>query len=662
MTVVVTHTTPADSTFSSTGAAAWNADHALSGVGTMAEQNANNVAITGGTINNTTIGATTPSTGVFTTLTAQTEVLKGTGQNLLLQSQTFTNAYWGKVESTVTGNSTTAPDSTSTASTLFETTANSRHVIFGSQVVTSTIYTFSIYLKAQNTTFAQVQLAQTGLYFATLVNLSTGAIVTNTSSGSPTNTNSIITSVGNGWYRVAITLTLSASAGNVFYVVSTSNSATPTYEGAGNPTYVGNASNGIFIWGAQFELGSTANTYIPTTTTAVYGTPTLSFSGVASIGLQSDGSLYHQPAGTGAVQAQATTSSATGGNARGANAVDWQTLRDFAVKVASGVSSFLGGGQYNQASGGQSVTVGGNNVVTSGSKAVSVGGDTNTNAAQLAFLGGGYTQTLSSNGQFGFLGGGYANTLAGFYNVIGGGYTNSGTSGSAVTTQSSTMNGTTAVTLGASNASIKVGQLITGTFINSFPATYVAAISGTSLTLSQVASGSGTSTLSFFTPHGVVVGGGNNQATGSYSFIGGGGDAGTAANRNVASGDWSAVVGGRNNTASGSGSFVGGGGVFPTINNLYPNTASGIASAVVGGLTNTATNEGAFIGGGSGNTANGRYSFVVWWIWTGTTRGVIGYHGFPCNSNASSIDNSRSHNKPHCLLLGNETLQMQLPQ
>jgi hypothetical protein len=84
MTVVVTHTTPADSTFSSTGAAAWSADHALSGVGTMAEQNANNVAITGGTINNTTIGATTPSTGVFTTLTA-------TGQTTLGGDVVITN-------------------------------------------------------------------------------------------------------------------------------------------------------------------------------------------------------------------------------------------------------------------------------------------------------------------------------------------------------------------------------------------------------------------------------------------------------------------------------------------------------------------------------------------------------------------------------------------
>jgi hypothetical protein len=70
MTVVVTHTTPADGTFSATGAAAWNANHTLSGVGTLAEQNANAVAITGGTINGATVGATTPAAGTFTTLTA----------------------------------------------------------------------------------------------------------------------------------------------------------------------------------------------------------------------------------------------------------------------------------------------------------------------------------------------------------------------------------------------------------------------------------------------------------------------------------------------------------------------------------------------------------------------------------------------------------------
>ena len=44
----------------------WNDTHDIVGLGTMAEQNANAVAITGGSINGTTIGATTASTGAFT--------------------------------------------------------------------------------------------------------------------------------------------------------------------------------------------------------------------------------------------------------------------------------------------------------------------------------------------------------------------------------------------------------------------------------------------------------------------------------------------------------------------------------------------------------------------------------------------------------------------
>ena len=47
----------------------WNNDHTLTGLGTMAEQNANNVAITGGSVNGTTIGATTATTGRFTSVT-----------------------------------------------------------------------------------------------------------------------------------------------------------------------------------------------------------------------------------------------------------------------------------------------------------------------------------------------------------------------------------------------------------------------------------------------------------------------------------------------------------------------------------------------------------------------------------------------------------------
>lgn len=42
----------------------------ISGLGTMATQNANNVAITGGSINGTTVGLVTPSSGSFTTVSA----------------------------------------------------------------------------------------------------------------------------------------------------------------------------------------------------------------------------------------------------------------------------------------------------------------------------------------------------------------------------------------------------------------------------------------------------------------------------------------------------------------------------------------------------------------------------------------------------------------
>ena len=335
--------------------------------------------------------------------------------------------------------------------------------------------------------------------------------------------------------------------------------------------------------------------------------------------------LALQPKGTGALQAQATTSTTAGGNTRGANAVDWQTSRGVAGNVASGAYSVIGGGSGNSATTSYASVLSGLGNNAGGVVSIISGGQGNTASGNYTTIAGGVSN--NNSGQLSFVGAGQFNTAAGYYNFIGGGFTNSGTANAAVTTQSGTMNATTAVTLSGSNANIKVGQYITGTSIAGD--TYVAAISGTSLTLSKVASGSSTSTLSFFTPHGVIVGGGNNQATGSYSFIGGGGDAGTAANRNVASGDWSAVGGGRANQATGNSAFVGAGGWDGTF--LGGNTASGSYSSVVGGFSNTASANGGFIGGGQNNTANGIHSFMGAGAY-GTARSIVGNHVFSaCN-------------------------------
>lgn len=67
MPVTVNHSTPADGTFSATGAVAWDANHTLSGFGSMAEQNSNNVSITGGSISGVSgLGTVTSVSGTGT--------------------------------------------------------------------------------------------------------------------------------------------------------------------------------------------------------------------------------------------------------------------------------------------------------------------------------------------------------------------------------------------------------------------------------------------------------------------------------------------------------------------------------------------------------------------------------------------------------------------
>lgn len=60
----------------------------ISGLGTMSTQNANSVAVTGGTINGTTVGATTAAAGTFTTLTVNDNTTLGSSNT---DTVTFTS-------------------------------------------------------------------------------------------------------------------------------------------------------------------------------------------------------------------------------------------------------------------------------------------------------------------------------------------------------------------------------------------------------------------------------------------------------------------------------------------------------------------------------------------------------------------------------------------
>ena len=174
--------------------------------------------------------------------------------NLLTFTQEFDNSNWAKTNATVTANSTTAPDGTGTADKFLDNTTLAQHFTaqqFAS-VSAGTTYAASVYLKRAELGFAFFGLGG-GAFSAPpfiSVNLSTGAV--STTNGSPSNVTA--TNAGDGWWRVSLTATTD-STGTVTFDVRTSQDgvwANRAYAGTGQ---------GIFIWGAQAETGSTATTY-----------------------------------------------------------------------------------------------------------------------------------------------------------------------------------------------------------------------------------------------------------------------------------------------------------------------------------------------------------------------------------------------------------------
>jgi hypothetical protein len=221
-------------------------------------------------------------------------VLKGTliepaRTNLLQRSEEFDNAYWGKNSLNTTGtppwvNVAVAPDGEQTAEKLIPNDTNSTHTLRRIVSVTEgNTYTYSIFAKKSE--FSNLILNRV-LASGTIPNSTVRYDLINATVTVTTGENiGKIEDYGNGWYRCIVTFVATgtgATDGIAVYVVNNSSLS----------TFVGDNTSGIFIWGAQFEVGSVATSYIRTTDTAItQPADVISATGVSGLIGQTEGTV-----------------------------------------------------------------------------------------------------------------------------------------------------------------------------------------------------------------------------------------------------------------------------------------------------------------------------------------------------------------------------------
>lgn len=169
-------------------------------------------------------------------------------RNLLTRTEEFDNAAWTKQNGSVTQNATTAPDGTATADAFVASNGAATFKGFFQAETTAAPKTLSFYVKkgAANWVYLLGYNGTNNCWFD-LQNVVVGTRGANY-------TNSTITSIGSGWFRLTATLN-SGIAGNTnvgLYAADSDNSTTFTGDGS---------TISFYAWGAQLETGSSATNY-----------------------------------------------------------------------------------------------------------------------------------------------------------------------------------------------------------------------------------------------------------------------------------------------------------------------------------------------------------------------------------------------------------------
>jgi hypothetical protein len=190
-------------------------------------------------------------------------------RNLLRFTEEFDNSVWSKLNSTISANTTetTDPIGGNSADKFLATSTTAAFQVFtpptGSTGIVGETYTISVYAKAAEYTW--IKMGMSGGNGGVNFDLVNGVIGTVDSLVS----NESIVSVGNGWYRCSLTIASWASNQKVIFVLALADNVV---------TFAGDATSGIYLWGAQFENGDTLTNYQAiaqaTSTTPLRANPT----------------------------------------------------------------------------------------------------------------------------------------------------------------------------------------------------------------------------------------------------------------------------------------------------------------------------------------------------------------------------------------------------